>query len=67
MYHNPFIAQLVAKERIKDAMRQAEQAHLVREAEGPRKSWGWPLPMVMALKGTQAFMNQPHLKRHVKA
>ena len=67
MYPNPFVAQLVAKECIKDAMRQAEQAHLVREAEGPRKSWGWLLPMGMVLKSTQALVNQPHLKRHVKA
>jgi len=35
---NPYLALRVAEERIKDAMREAEQARLIRAAKGPRKS-----------------------------
>ena len=36
---NPFAAQRLAEERMKDAMRDAQQARLIRAAKGPRKSW----------------------------
>lgn len=35
---NLFAAQRLAEERMKDAMREAEQARLIRAARGPRKS-----------------------------
>ena len=35
---NLFTAQWLAEERMKDAMREAEQARLIRAAKGPRKS-----------------------------
>jgi len=50
MYFNPFITQLVAEERMKDAMRQDEQARLVRAVKGPGRSRRWQLPMILTLK-----------------
>ena len=38
MQFNPYLAQRVAEERMKDAMRKAQQARLIRAAKGPRKS-----------------------------
>ena len=35
---NLFAAERLAEERMKDAMREAEQARLIRAAKGPRKS-----------------------------
>ena len=36
---NPYLAQRLAEERMKDALREAEQACLVRAVQGPRKVW----------------------------
>ena len=35
---NPFTAQRLAEERMRDALREAEQARLIRAAKGPKKS-----------------------------
>jgi len=35
---NPYLAQWLREERVKDALRKAEQAPLIRVAKGPRKS-----------------------------
>lgn len=35
---NPYLAQRLAEERMKDSMREAEQARLVRAAQGPQES-----------------------------
>jgi|GEM_PF-4279456 len=35
---NPLLAERLAEERMKDAMREAQQARLIRAAKGPRKS-----------------------------
>jgi hypothetical protein len=59
MYLNEFVTQLVAEERMKDAMRQAEQARLIREVEGSRESWRWRLPMILALKSLLALFIRP--------
>jgi hypothetical protein len=37
MMFNPYQAQRLAKERVKDAMREAKQARLTRAAKTPRK------------------------------
>jgi len=34
---NPYLVQRLAEERVKDALREAEQARLIRAAKGPRK------------------------------
>jgi len=35
---NPYLAQWLREERVKDALRKAEQAPLIRAAKGPLKS-----------------------------
>jgi hypothetical protein len=63
MYFNPFVNQLLAEERMKDAMRRNEQARLVRAAKDRGKSWRWQLPMILALKSFLALFNRPQRKR----
>ena len=36
MLLNPLLAQMLAEERVRDALREAEQARLVREAQAAR-------------------------------
>jgi hypothetical protein len=38
MWFNPYAAVQIQEERIKDALRKAEQARLIRQAEGTRTS-----------------------------
>jgi hypothetical protein len=47
MYTNPFVTQLLAEERMKDAIRRNEQTRLIREVEGFRTSRRWRLPMIL--------------------
>lgn len=44
---NPFVNQLLAEERMKDGLRQAEQARLARAAEKSGMSWKERLPMYL--------------------
>lgn len=48
MYSNPFVDQLLAKERMEDAIRRSERAHLIRFAQGSKKSWRWRWSMTLA-------------------
>lgn len=36
---NPYMAELLAEERMKEALREAEKARLIRAAKGPKKLW----------------------------
>jgi len=41
---DPYMAQRMAEEYIKDALREAEQERLIRQAEHSRQAWSlWPL------------------------
>jgi len=43
MLISPSLAEMLMKERVNDALRKAEQARLIRVAEGPKKGralWG---------------------------
>jgi hypothetical protein len=55
MMFNPYLPQRLAEERVKDAMREAEQARLTRSAKGPRKSRGWRLPLALILSNLLAL------------
>jgi len=46
MWFNPFLAQRLAEERMKDAQREAEQARLIRTAKSARRVREWPLPVI---------------------
>ncbi len=59
MYFNPYEAQLLAKERMKDALREAEQERLIRAAKDPRKSRGWRLPVALVLSSLLALFMRP--------
>jgi len=50
MNSNPFIVQFLVEERMKDAIRQAEQARLIRAIQGSGKSWRWPRPVILGRK-----------------
>jgi hypothetical protein len=59
MYFNPDEVQLLARERMKDALREAEQERLIRAAKGPRKSRGWRLPVALVLSSLLALFIRP--------
>jgi len=46
---DPFTAQWMAEERRKDALREAEDARLIRAAKGPRRPQGRRLPVALIL------------------
>ena len=50
MYINVYQEQLMAEERVKDALREAERARLVRAAKGSRQVQSWRPPV-------EAFLN----------
>ena len=56
MYINPFVAQLIAEERMADTMRAEEHARLIRRAESFRKSRKWRLPILLALGSLVALV-----------
>ena len=47
MYFDPYLAQRLAEERIKDGLQEAEQERLIRAAKDPRKARGWRLPVAL--------------------
>ena len=63
MYTNPFVTQLLAEERVKDAIRRNEQTRLIREVEGFRTSRRWRLSMILTSKNSLALFNQSQHKR----
>jgi len=56
---NPFLAELLAEERRKDAMREAEHARLIRAAKGPRKSKDQGLSVMLVLSSLLALFIRP--------
>ena len=50
MYSNPFVSQLVAKERVNDQIRGAEKARLIRVAESSGRARQWLPQLILALK-----------------
>jgi hypothetical protein len=55
MWFNHYEAELIIKERVKDALREAEQTRLIRLAEGRSKSRRWRWPVTVTLKGLLAI------------
>jgi hypothetical protein len=47
MVLNPYLAQQLKEERVKDALRNAEQTRLIQAAKDPRKSQGWWLAALL--------------------
>ena len=63
MYTNPFVTQLLAEERMRDAIRRNEQARLLRESKGPGKSRQWRLSMIFTRKNSLILFKRPQHKR----
>ena len=55
LWFNPYLAERLAEERRKDAIREAEQTRLIREAKGPGNKPGWQLMVMSILKGRLAI------------
>jgi hypothetical protein len=55
MMFNSYQAQRLAEERVKDALREAEQARLIQAAKGPRKVRRWRLPVALILNSLLAL------------
>jgi hypothetical protein len=49
--YNLLAIELLAKDRMNDTLRQAQQAHLIRTLSGPRKRLGWRLMGASLLDG----------------
>jgi len=45
MYFDPYLAQRMAEERIKDRLREAEEARLIRAAKSHKMAWRWWSPV----------------------
>lgn len=65
MYFNPYRAQAYMEERVKDALRKAEEARPIREARGSRKMWGWRRLVVLSPESLLAIFtdgraDEPH-------
>jgi len=53
------MAQRLMEERVKDALREAEHARLVRAVQGPRKARGWWTPVALILGRLVGIVVQP--------
>jgi hypothetical protein len=62
MYTNPFVAQLLAEERMRDAIRRNEQARLIQTAKGSRQTRQRRLSTIFARKNSLPI-NRPQRKR----
>ena len=58
MYINVYQEQLMAEERVKDALREAERARLVRAAKGSRQVQSWRPPVEAFLSSLLAPFRQ---------
>lgn len=56
---NPYLAQQLMEERVKDALRKAEQAKLIRVAKGPRRARGWWASVALMLGSLVGFIVGP--------
>ena len=59
MMFNPYLPQRLAEERVKDALREAEQARLIQAAKGPKTLRGWRLPVALILSSLLALFMRP--------
>ena len=49
MLFDPYLDQRLAEEHVKDMLREAEQARLIRAAQGHRKTRGWWTSLALML------------------
>jgi len=56
---DPYLAQRLAEERVKDRLREAKQYQLIRAAQGPRKARGWWRSVVLMLSSLLGLVIRP--------
>jgi hypothetical protein len=56
MLYNPYLALRAGEERMRDALREAEQARLIRAVEGPRRAGGAWLPVAIIFSSLVGFV-----------
>ena len=59
MLFDPYLAQRLAEEYIKDRLREAEQARLIRAAKGARKVRGWWTSVALMLSSLVGLVIRP--------
>ena len=59
MCFNMYYAQQMARERMKDALREAEKDRLIRVAKGPRQVRKWRLPVASILSNLVTLFIRP--------
>lgn len=59
MLFEPYLVQRLAEEHVKDMLREAEQARLIRAAQGPRKTREWWSSVALILGGLAGLVVRP--------
>jgi hypothetical protein len=59
MFFDPYMAQRLAEEYMKERRREAEQYRLIRAAQGPRKARGWWTPAALMFGSLVGLVLQP--------
>ena len=59
MLFSHYEAERIMEERVKDALREAEQARLSRVAKGPRKARGWWTSVALMLSSLVGLIIRP--------
>lgn len=63
LWFNPYLAERLAEESRKDAMREAEQARLIQAVKGPRRVREQDEPVTLIPRSLSALFVRPRLKR----
>ena len=59
MLFSHYEAERIMEERVKDALRKAEQERLIRAAKGPRKVRGWWTSVALMLSSLVGLVIRP--------
>lgn len=59
MLFSHYEAERIMEERVKDALREAEQKRLIRAAQGPRKVRGWWTSVALMISSLVGLIIRP--------
>jgi hypothetical protein len=60
MFNNPYLSHRLAKERVNEALREAERARLIDFTRAPAQHQAWPWTSI--LEGLMALLVRPRTK-----
>jgi hypothetical protein len=63
MDFNPYEGHQMARERMKDTMREAQQGRLIRAAKGPRQVREWQLRVALILSSLLTLFIRPQSRQ----